>query len=209
MAQTRYTREDITTFVKNLDVRARELSDAKIDDVINRAYAELMTVSKRLFSNEEVVSLQDYYDLGEDKITLDVTDDCKEVYDLYTTIETEPYVGAQEVIQGVGIYRNNDVAYRDNRAIGRVHVNLKAVDYTFDNVVIKYYYTPKATDQDVFMESQVYLAFQDAIWASLNYFLKDVESESQKRASMYRTAMSSTQDPEDIPDSPRAMFGGL
>ena len=211
MAKTKYTKDQIVSFVKELDVRAKTLSDTKIDDVINRAYAELMTVSKKLFSNEEVVYLGDYYDVGETKFTLDIQEDTNEIYDLYTTIEGDNTDKAicQEVIQGVGIYRNNDVSYRDNRYVGRFHVDLKAVDFIFNNVVCKYYYTPEATSDDVFMDRQLFMAFQDAIWTSLNYFLKDVESEMQKKASMNRTAKSVTQDPEDVPEEGRAMFGGF
>ncbi len=211
MAKTAYTRETIIAFVKSLDVRAREYDEGKIDDVINRGYAELNTVSKRLFSNEEVLSLDEYYEVSEEKFTLDIEEDVTEVYDVYVTLENEndDRTMCQEIVQGVGIYRNKDLAYRDNRYVGRCHVDLDASDEVFDSVVMKYYYTPRATTETVYMDSQVYMAFQDAMWAALNYFMKDIESESQKRASMARTSKSTTQEPEDIPDMGRAMFGGI
>lgn len=211
MAKTAYTRESIVAFVKGLDVRSQEFDDPKIDDVINRGYAELGTVSKRLFSNEEVLSLDEYYETGELKFTVDIEEDVTEVYDIYTTLEDDNSNRSicQEIIQDVGIYRNSDLAYRDNRYLGRCHVDLEARDETFDSLILKYYYTPKATTETIYMDSQVHMAFQDAMWAALNYFMKDVESESQKRASMTRTSKSTTQEPEDIPDSPRAIFGGI
>lgn len=211
MASTKYTKDEIVSFIRNLDVRAQDLSDVKIDNVIDRGYAELSTVSKRLFSNEEVVDLGPYYEASESNLTLDLEDDVTDIYDLYVTVEGDETNKdiCQEVIQGVGIYRNSDLAYRDNRHLGRLHLDLSAKDEVFDNVVAKYYYTPKATNVDVYMDSQTYLAFQDAIWASLNYFLKDIQSEAQKRASMDRTVKSAVQEPEDIPDSPRAIFAGM
>ena len=107
------------------------------------------------------------------------------------------------------MYRNSDVAYRDNRYLGRFHLQLDAVDEVFDNCVVKYYYTPRATDEDVFMDSQIYLAFQDAVWAALLYFLHDTEGEARKRASMQRTSKSTTQNPEDVPAQVSAVFGGF
>ncbi len=212
MAKTKYTKDEIVAFIRDLDVRAKTLSDTKIDNIIDRGYAELTTVSKRLFSNEDVIPLDEYYDNGELKVALDIEDDVTEIYDIYVTEETDTKTFSQETIQGVGIYRNNDVAFRDNRYLGRFHLDLTVeyvADVIFDNCVVKYYYTPKATNDDVFMDSQVYLAFQDAMWAALNYFMKDIEGESQKRASMTRTSQSTTQEPEDIPTEGRAMFGGF
>ncbi len=208
--KNKYTRIEILAFLKGLDTRAKSLTDAQMDNVINRGYAELLTTSKRIFSNEEVVSLDPFYESGESKITLEVEDDATEIYDIYTTIEGDrsSYAPAQEVVQGVGIYRNTDFAFRDNRAIGRFHLDLDAYDEKFDNVIVKYYYTPKATDEDVYMDAQTYLSWTDAMWAAMNYFLKDVEGEAQKRASMHRTSKSMTQDPEDVPQSQRAIFGG-
>ena len=212
MAKTKYTKDEIVAFIRDLDVRAKTLSDAKIDNIINRGYAELTTVSKRLFSNEEIVPLDEYYDVGEERLTLDIEDDVTEIYDIYVTKEGDNKWICQEEIQGVGMYRNSDVAFRDNRYLGRFHIDFTP-DYlrnvVFDNCVVKYYYTPKAIDDEVFMDSQIYLAFQDAMWAALNYFMKDIEGESQKRASMTRTSQSTTQEPEDVPPEGRAVFGGF
>lgn len=211
MAKTEYTKAAIVTFIKDLDTRAKSLSDSKIDNIIDRAYAELTTVSKKLFSNEEVISLAAYYEVGELKATLDIEDDVTEIYDMYTTIEgdTADKSICQDIVQGIGIYRNTDVLYRD-RYVGRFHVDLSVKEsILFDNMVVKYHFTPKATTDSVFMDSQLYLAFQDALWAALNYFMKDVEGEAQKRASMTRTTKSAPQEPEDIPEESRAMFGGI
>jgi len=82
-----YTREAIVEFIRNLDTRARDFNDARIDDVINRGYAELMTVTNRIFSNEDVVELAPYYETNELKVSLDVEDDATEVYDVYVTEE--------------------------------------------------------------------------------------------------------------------------
>lgn len=215
MAKTQYTREQVVAFIKSLDTRAREYDDTMIDNIINRGYAELTTTSKRIFSNEEVLSLDDYYDMKELKFTVDISDDVTEIYDIYLTIEdlsNKDIAICQEVVQDIGIYRNNSTAYRDNRYIGRCHTNLAAEhlsQHVFDSLVVKYYYTPTATAENVYMDSQVYLAWQDAMWAALNYFQKDIEGEAQKRTSMQRTSKSTAQEPEDMPGFTRAIFGGI
>ena len=204
-----YSRDDIVTFVKNLDVRAQKFTDAQIDNVINRGYAELTAVSRRVFSNEDVVNLTEYYENGELDFSLEVEDDCTEIYDLYLTLEGDKADSAPIVEQGVGIYKNSEVLYRDNRNTGTIHIKLSdlGTDTVFDNIVVKYFYTPTATDDSVYMTSQTYLAWQDAMWAATNYFLKDVESESQKRASLGRTSQSMVLAPEDETGQDRAVFG--
>jgi len=202
-----YSREEVVSFVKALDVRARKFTDAEIDNVINRGYAELSTVTKQAFSSEEVVDLEDLYEGSELKHTFDVEDDVTEIYDIYVTQEGDDKSMSQEVVQDVGIYRNSDLAFRDNRYVGRVHVDLDAVDTVFDNLVVKYFYTPRATTEIVYMDSQTYLAWQDAMGAATSYFLKDVDEETRKRTSMNRTSKSMVQqDPEDSVDSVRAVF---
>lgn len=207
----KYLKEDVVKFIKGLDVRAKTLDDAAIDNVIDRGYAELSTVSKRIFSNEDVTPLQDFYTNSEDVITLDIEEDVTEIYDLYLTKEDEKLTegNIHEVVQGIGIYRNVHIVYRDNRYTGRFHVRLADIDDTFDNVVAKYYYTPRAFTEYVFMDSQTYLAWTDAMWAALNYFLKDIEGEAQKRASMTRTSKSIPQEPEDTVVQQRAVFNGV
>ena len=148
MAKTKYTKEEIVAFVKDLDTRAKTLSETKIDAIINRGYAELTTVSKRLFSNEEVLSLASYYEGGEYKFIVDVDEDVTEVYDVYTTIEGEDRDKSmcQEIIQGVGIYRNDSLSFRDNRYIGRIQTDLSTVETEFDNLVIKYSITEDSSE---------------------------------------------------------------
>ena len=203
----RYTRDTIDTFIKGLDVRAKDFDKVKLDNVINRGYAELSTVTRRVFSNEEVLELEEYYNT-QDSLVIDIDEDVTEVYDVYLTLEGERDKSmCQDQIQDVGIYRNNNVAYRDNRHVGRVHVKLDALDTKFDTVIVKYYFTPEATTDEVYMDSQTYLAWTDAMWAATCYFLKDIEGETQKRASMTRTAASIKHVPEDVPQRKQAIFG--
>jgi len=202
-----YTRDEIITFIKGLDVRARKFTDTEINNVINRGYAELSTVTKQAFSSEEVVDLSPFYDGSELKHTFDIEDDVTDIYDLYVTQEGDDKSMSQEVVQDVGIYRDTDLAFRDNRYVGRLHIHLDASDTQFDNLVAKYFYTPRATDESVYMDSQAYLAWTDAMGAATDYFLKDVDEETRKRTSMNRTSKSMVQqDPEDSVDSVRAVF---
>ena len=211
MAKTGYTRDTIINNIKFLDVRAKNLTDEQIDAVINMAYAELSITSRELFSNEEIVNLDAYYDTSEMKATFDVEEDALEIYDLYTTIEGDDRLKdtCEEVVQGIGINRNNNLAFRDNRYIGRFHIDLEAEDTIYDNLIAKYYFTPSATTEIVYMSKQVFRSFQDALGIAVNYFVKDIEGEAQKRASLLRTSSGIQDAPEDIPDMRPAMFGGL
>jgi len=206
-----YTKEHIVEFIKTLDTRAKTFSPEKIDQVINRAYAELTAVSRKIFSNEDITDLGQYYDSGQSGFTAEVLDDVTEIYKIYTTVEG-PFADktiCQYVNQDVGEYYDDNVAYRDNRNVGTIHVRLDAVDTKFDNLVVKYYYTPSAQSQSVYMDSQTYLSWQDAIGTAVNYFLHDSEEESRKRASLARTSKSMTQEPEDAPEEIRAVFSGF
>ena len=209
MAKRRYTKEEIVAFIKDLDTRAVKLSDTKIDNIIDRAYSELMTISKSLFSDEEVLDLAPYYESDEGKITVQINRDVTYVYDLYVTLEGEHKLkdACDDIINEIGLCRNPEIIKRDNRNNDIVHIYLDYIDDTrFDNAVIKYFYTPISTQDDIFMDSQVYIAFQDALGTSLNYFLKDVETENQKRNSMNRTARAAVQEPNDTPEPVRAVF---
>jgi len=214
MAKTGYTRDNIVNNIKLLDVRVRNLTEEQIDAVIDMAYAELSIVSPELFSNEEIINLDEYYDTSEMKATFDVEEDATEIYDVYTTIEGEDTLKdtCTEVVQGIGICRNKDVAYLDNRYVGRFHIDLgaeSALDTVYDNLIAKYYFTPSATTEIVYMSKQVFRSFQDAIGIAVNYFVKDIEGEAQKRASLLRTSSGIQNAPEDIPDMPQSIFGGL
>ncbi|RKY55370.1 MAG: hypothetical protein DRP93_03465, partial [Candidatus Neomarinimicrobiota bacterium] len=115
------------TYLLNITFPTPIKTDEKIDNIINRGYAELSTVSKRVFSNEEIIDLTPYYEASELQLTLDIEEDVTEVYNLYTTIEGDRSTSiCQRVEQGIGMYVNSDVSYRDNRSIGRIHVDLTA-----------------------------------------------------------------------------------
>ena len=180
-----YTRADIDEEVIDLDVRAQKLSQKKLDRVINKAFAE-MTAITQAFQDEEVVSLKEFYKLGELQFTLDIEEDVTSVYDSYCTIE-----GSDPLIYPHGIkkVRDENVIYEDNRYNGKVHVNLDMTkeNTPLDNVVIKYYYTPRATLTDVYMDAQTYLAFTFALGMALYDELHDVERAMQKRAGLDRT----------------------
>ena len=75
-----YSPEVVLEAVKSLDTRTQVLPPEKLNAIIDDAYTELCTVIQA-FSNEEVVQLQSYYDLGEEKVTLDIEEDVSEIYD--------------------------------------------------------------------------------------------------------------------------------
>ena len=204
-----YTREEIVTIVKGYDVRAQTLDSSKIDTVLDQAYAELCTVVQA-FSNEEVVDVATYRDVGEYKFTLDIVEDVTSIYDLYVTIENEH----SSFSHGIQEIRDDQVIWQDNRYNGRVHIDLSRMPNAgsqADSIVIKYYYVPVATSETVYLDAQTMLAFKNAIGVALTDQLKDIEGNIQKRAAMTRTAKAILlAQPEDAFDPNNGhIFSGL
>jgi hypothetical protein len=184
-----FTRAEVIKMISTLDVRTKEFTDEDYNYVMNMGYAELATVT-HAFYNEEVVALKDYYENDESKITLDITEDVAFIYDLYVTIE------GQEDIElfkhGIRKIRDENIVYKDSRAIGRVHIDLAnhKEPYPLDNAVIKYAFTPRDTTEVIYIDQPTMLAMRDAFGCALYNRLNDVERESQKRASLQRTALA-------------------
>jgi len=183
-----YSPETILTAVKGLDVRAQKLSETQLNVVIDDAYTEFCTVLQP-FSDEEVVSLIPYYEAGEQILTLDITEDVSEIYDLYVTKENQD---KEIYLHGIEKIRNEAVIYKDNRYNGRVHIDLTTLvtSTKVDNAILKYYYVPTHTTDTVYMDAQTWLAFKSALGVSLYDSLHDVERNGQKRAELTRRAQA-------------------
>jgi len=208
-----YTRAQIINTVKSLDKRVLNFTEDQFNTVIDNGYAELVAECDSAFSNEEIVSMADYYDasnpdsanaISEMSATFDVVEDVYDVYDLYLTIEGQP----KDIYQGgVREFRDDKVVYRDNRYTGRVHVQLDASAYTFANCVIKYYYLPAATDDSLFLDSITMSALRSAFNVALNKYLHD-----EKRAALYLDDLSRlaakipSTEPEDALEQSRSIF---
>lgn len=177
------TRTEIETLIKNLDTRAKTFTSDEFDYVINMGYAELSTFN-HLFYNEEIVSLADQYEAGELSFVMDIEEDVAFIYDLYLAKESSD----ESLLDGIKKERTKRAIYKDERYAGRVHVNLDNADTSYENAVIKYSFTPRATSEHLYIDQQTYLALRDAFSCSLYNKLGDVERESQKRASLARTA---------------------
>ncbi len=194
-----YTKKDIVDKVKRFDKRASAMSEERIDDIINIAYSEV-TAIVQAFSDEEIIDLLPFYLSGELKFTVDIEEDVSGVYDNYITIEnmdTEMYP------HGIKKIRDKDIVYQDNRYNGRIHVDLTTLTYDQQpsNLVVKYYYTPQTTSEDVAMDQQTWLCFTFALGTALYDDLHDVDRSSQKRAGLKRTALAILVDePEDSMD---------
>ncbi len=195
-----FSREDITNYVMNIDKRALKLDSDQIDAVIDAGYAEMGSVY-HLFSNEEIIDLVPIYESTENKFTVDIEEDVVEVYECYLTVEDQSF---ELYDHGIKEITNVNAIYLDNRYNGRVHIDLSRAGEVCDNVVIKYFYTPKATDETVYMDQPTYLAAQNAFAAALLDRLHDVERSMQKLAAMKRTVNAAIpKDPEDL-IAPRA-----
>ena len=167
-----YTHDRLISDIKDMDKRAESLTDAQIDMVINDGYSEIAQYCHP-FTNEEVVSMKEYYDISEEKLSLDLGDDVAYIYDLYGTNEsTEPLSK---------IYDSNAI-YQDGRYVGRVHVNLDYYpNYGIDNIVIKFAYNPEATADDIMVDKSTYSLMVAAFRVALDIRFKDDEREILNR----------------------------
>jgi hypothetical protein len=208
-----FTRAEILKMIGTLDVRTKTFKDEDFDYVMDMGYAELATITYA-FYDEEVVNLKEYYELQETKITLDITEDVSFIYDTYVTIENQ---NINDYLHGIRKIRDENIIYKDSRAVGRIHIDLDnhKEPQLLENAVIKYAYTPTHTTETVYLDQPTMLALRDAFGCALFNRLNEVERESQKRASLQRTAMAiiprypndfRIDQDNDIPDEGRVMI---
>ena len=202
-----YTPEDIVAVTKSLDKRTLTLSETAISNIIDDGYTELCTIIQA-FSDEEIVSLDQFYEANENLVMLDIEEDVSEIYDLYLTVEGQD---KETYDYGIKKIRDAKVLYKDNRYNGRVHIDFDTLTETADNAVLKYYYVPTHTTETVYMDAQTWLAFKSALGVALYSTLHDVERNGQRRAEMTRRARAIMPDlPEDALDpSYGHVFNGL
>ena len=196
-------RADIVDLIKSMDKRAERLTAEQIDLVIDMGYGELATI-QHLFTNEEIIDMQPWYDELETKITINIEEDVVAIYDTYLTVENLSF---DEFEHGIKKIKKPDAIYKDNRYNGVVHINLDQAGEHVDNAVIKYFYTPQSTDDEIYMDQQTYLACVNAWSAALYDRLHDIERSMQKLSAMRRTTMAVVPlDPEDLIDPKESIF---
>jgi len=213
-----YTKEYFYKRIRNADVRAQKLDDDAVDNIINDGFAEVSTIGM-FFSDEEVISMKDYYANGELELTLDIEEDVTQVYDYYLTVEEQPsdvfYHGISKLQDSrFKAIDKSDVnsMWLDNRYNGRVHINLTEVKngYTVDNAVIKYFYVPTSNTDTYYMDNQTRIATESAMLSAMYDYLHDIERAGQKRAAMKRQAAAIIpfENPEDLEKQYRSVFIG-
>ena len=191
----KFTRAEIAELIVSLDVRARKFTPEQIDTIIDGGYAEMGSVY-HLFSSEEVIDLAPMYESGENKFTIDVEEDVVEIYEFYLSVENQSF---DEYEHGIKEITEPNAVFLDNRYHGRIHLDLSQAGEVCDNLVVKYFYTPKATDEEVYMDQPTYLAAQNAFAAVLLDRMHDVERSMQKLAAMKRTVNAAIpKDPRDL-----------
>ena len=200
------TKQEIIEIIKTLDTRTKTLTVEDFDYVLNMGYAELGTF-EHVFYNEEVVDLRPQYDAGELKFAFDIVEDVVFIYDLYLA-KYKTDAGLHDMDKD----RSKRVVYKDPRYVGRVHVDLTDERENWENVVVKYSFTPQATTEKVYIDQPTLLAMRDAFGCALYNRLGDVQKETQKRASLNRTAKAIVNKiPTDliIPNEPKEVEGRI
>ena len=202
--KNKFTHDDIVARMKAIDKRVETMTPALVDTLMDRGYALLVSQYGYSFTNEDVVSLDEYYTAGELLLSLDVEDDVVDIYSLYVTRES-----LDKDVYKHGICReyNERYVYRDNRYSGRVHVDLNGTTTNqFDNVVIKYCYTPKSTDDDIMLDSITMTALEYAFATAIYSYVKDSDSKKEAAADMIAIGSSITMPPEDEETQVRSIF---
>ncbi len=202
--KNKYTQADMIARFKMLDVRAKKLTDDQIMVLMDRAYGNLSAMFGYAFSDEEVVNMDQYYANGELKLSLDVEEDVIDIYDLYLTEENQ-----SAYLHGIKETRDENQVYRDNRYSGRLHIDLthsvtipsSGIDDgegRYDNCVVKYFYTPVTTVDDIYMDSITYTALEQAWQVVLSDYVKDEKGKAEALTDMMRLGSKITMPPEDF-----------
>ena len=186
------TKPEIIKMISSLDTRTNKFTEEEFDYIIDMGYAELVSVNS-VFNNEEIVSMAEYYEAGELKISLDIEEDVSYIYDMYLT--KEGLEDTRIYPHGIHKIRNENAIYKDANSVGRIHIDLDQVPVDdglsqrlVSNAVVLYAYTPSHTSEDVYIDQPTYLSMRDAFGCALYNKLNDTERETQKRASLQRTA---------------------
>ena len=183
-----YTKETMVADIKVMDKRTQTMSAEQIDVIIDEGYSNIGMFAQ-LFSNEEIVSMADYYDasnpdsanaVSEMKLTMDVEEDCLYIYDLYGTVES---------VSPLRKVYNADAIYQDGRYTGRFHVDLNLCE-TIDNVVVKYTYTPQAIDADIYVDKPTYAVMKQAFRVAIDAYVKDDKREAKDMAKLEGMCLS-------------------
>ena len=197
----RIKKEDLVVFLRELDTRIEDKSEAWIDRAINSGFAELGTVTNQ-FTMETSIDLLPYYENGETKLTINLSQDVNYVFDMYLMVDSQ---NPDLYKHGERKIRDENLIYSDAQDISSINVDLKGSNNyyidTFTAAVVKYFYTPNADFDDIYIGGDVYLALENALAAAAYQMLHDVEKNGQMRAAMTRTGLAIlTQDPEDYQD---------
>ena len=79
-----------TKRLKKLDKRIAQLPNEDLLEIITDGFAEVSTIGM-FFSDEEVIDMKPYYEVGEMQLTLDIEEDVTQIYDYYLTQENQAF----------------------------------------------------------------------------------------------------------------------
>ena len=196
-----YTKQEIVDRLIRNDVRLKKLQSDQIDVILNRGYAELAGAFNQAFSNEEVIDLEPIYQAGEQMASIDIEADVIDIYDMYLTKEDPD----SKPNQGVSETRDNDLLYRDNRYVGRIHFRASLAP-GYDNIVVKHYYTPEASDETIYLDNITRTALDYALSAAAHDYNSDPKKQAVSYANMLRIGSQMPYAPEDVPVLKHSMF---
>ncbi len=205
----RIKKEDLVVFLQELDTRIQDRGDAWIDRVITNGFAQLSTVTQQ-FSTETSVTLDEYYETGETRFTINLKQDVTAIYDMYVLKQHDT---ESQYLHGEQKNRNANGIYQDPQNNSAVNVDLDAIgSSTYDSAVVKYHYTPNADFDDIYVAGDVYLALEYALAAMAYDMLHDKDKSVEKLASMMRVSESIADEyPDDfgLPGKRNMFPGGI
>lgn len=205
MAKRRITKSFLKAYIETLDTRCERFDDAKFDQVIDGAFAELQTVTNA-FVSEMNVDLEPHYASGDLVFTINTPEDSISIYDLFLVqLDYDMFSGVRDE----KVSRDSLKIKRDPQNTDLVHVNLNGSEQRFSTARVKYFYIPKAAGiVDLYISADKYAAFEAALDSYTYKTLHDVEKSGQARSAMNRLAKAVSESlPRDYDDDKKpSMF---
>ncbi len=165
----KYTLEQIRTTARSKDNRladTNKYSDDWIDDKIAHAF-ETAESGKQVFTNEEVVDMQEFINDGTEKFEIEMDE---EVHYHYEQISTS---------SAIRLYIKNDNTILVNLDIDK----LASLDASLEkSATFRYFYYPTADFTEIYMGSEIYHYFRHCLYVQLYGALRDLEAEQYHQA---------------------------
>ncbi len=174
---------DLIEFIKRLDTRCKKYDDDKFDEVIDKAFGEMPNI----FTDEDALQVEQYIVDSVKKMSYDVERDVSYIYDAFLSEDSRNAITNTDLMVEV-----------DPRIKGRVNIDFSSqVDMygKYSNhfgyngttpkvLIVKYYYTPTSTFDEIYMDRDVQVVLYTALKVAAYSDLHDTKKHAVFAAQM-------------------------